>query len=154
MNNPTKPQKLKCTALTAKGEPCKAWAIHDSVPPRCAPHSGITGAPKGNDNAVTHGYYQNRVKPEELNSLYEAAAGADLNQETLLLRVLLHRLSAYLIDPDLPLEKVNSIAPTIVSASRALAYIQNHLPDPNALDWDAILDEVGAQLDWDLSGPN
>ena len=29
----------QCTATTLKGTPCKAWAIPDSDPPRCAAHS-------------------------------------------------------------------------------------------------------------------
>ena len=40
-----------------KGQRCKAWAVRDSKPPRCAAHSGKTGAPAGNKNARTHGGY-------------------------------------------------------------------------------------------------
>jgi len=28
--------------------------------------------------------------------------------------------------------------------------VQKQLPDPNAIDWDAALDRLGAELDWDL----
>jgi hypothetical protein len=50
----------RCTATTAKGQPCKAWAVQGTVPPRCAAHSGAArppGAPAGNRNARTHGAY-------------------------------------------------------------------------------------------------
>ena len=28
--------------------------------------------------------------------------------------------------------------------------IQKHLPDPDAIDWDATLDKLAVELDWDL----
>jgi hypothetical protein len=144
------PPKNKCTAITAKGTPCKAWSIHDSNPPRCAPHSGITGAPKGNSNALTHGFYQRHFKPAELNALFDTAADVSLIQEAVLLRVLLRRLSGYLLDPEIPLNKVTSIGPLIISGARALAYVEKQLPDPNAIDWDATLDRLAEELDWDI----
>jgi hypothetical protein len=52
--------RQKCLATTAKGQPCRAWAVHDSNPPRCAAHGGSKtpiGAPLGNSNAQTHGAY-------------------------------------------------------------------------------------------------
>ena len=49
----------RCTATTHSGRPCRAWAMHHTNPPRCAIHAGraLGGAPPGNRNAVTHGYY-------------------------------------------------------------------------------------------------
>ena len=52
--------KRRCAATTSKGQPCQAWAVRDSDPPRCAPHGGgehPVGAPAGNTNAQTHGFY-------------------------------------------------------------------------------------------------
>ena len=37
-------EPIKCTARTASGKPCKAWAIRGSDPPLCAPHTGLAGA--------------------------------------------------------------------------------------------------------------
>ena len=54
------PTKRRCTQLTKAGKYCRAWALRDSDPPTCAMHSGrVTGqgAPEGNRNAVTHGFY-------------------------------------------------------------------------------------------------
>ena len=144
------PKKIKCTAVTAKGTPCKAWAIHDSNPPRCAPHSGITGAPEGNNNADKHGYYKKQVKPAEINALFDSAADVSLIQEAVLLCVLLRRLAEYLGDRDLPFNEFKSVAPLIISGTRALAYIEKHLPDPDAIDWDATLDQLAKDLDWDI----
>ena len=49
-----------CTHTTARGFPCRAWALRDSDPPTCAMHAGrVTGqgAPDGNRNAIKHGLY-------------------------------------------------------------------------------------------------
>jgi hypothetical protein len=53
-------QGRRCTATCDDGSPCRAWAVRGSEPPRCAPHGGgraPTGAPPGNQNARTHGFY-------------------------------------------------------------------------------------------------
>ena len=142
--------KIKCTAVTAKGKPCKAWAIHDSIPPRCAPHSGITGAPKGNTNAVTHGFYQMGITEEEASGIFVDAEDVTLVQEAVLIRVVLKRLMKYMVDKDTPPEKITAIAPLIFTGSRALAFVEKHLPDPNALDWNAALDQLGEEWGWDL----
>ena len=58
--------KRKCEATTAKGQPCRAWAVQDSSPPRCAAHGGTgkqPGAPAGNKNAKTHGLYAQSDTP-------------------------------------------------------------------------------------------
>jgi hypothetical protein len=50
----------RCTAVRADGEPCRAWAVRGTDPPRCAAHGGTDapiGAPQGNTNALKHGYY-------------------------------------------------------------------------------------------------
>ena len=55
----TEPSR-RCTATTAAGHPCRAYAVHGTDPPRCAPHRGgktPVGAPAGNTNAQPHGFY-------------------------------------------------------------------------------------------------
>lgn len=62
---------MKCTATTTAGNDCQANAIRGSQPPRCAAHrtdgGPKPGAPPGNKNRLTHGYYSQPVK--SLNSL-------------------------------------------------------------------------------------
>lgn len=56
----------KCTATTTAGTPCRAWAVHGTSPPRCAPHGGgraRIGAPENNTNAVTHGVHAATAQP-------------------------------------------------------------------------------------------
>jgi hypothetical protein len=53
-------QSRRCTATCADGRPCRAWAVRGSDPPRCSSHGGgraPVGAPPGNQNACTHGFY-------------------------------------------------------------------------------------------------
>lgn len=62
--------RRKCTATTAADQPCKAWAVHDSDPPRCSAHGGgrgKIGAPPGNDNAQTHGAYATQEPSVDLS---------------------------------------------------------------------------------------
>ena len=144
------PELTKCTSNTTKGQPCKAWAIRGSSPPRCAPHAGRARGKKGNQNAVKHGYYRRHVEPQEIQSLYEEAGSVDIDQEVILLRVALHRLSRFINDPDITLEDIKSIIPLLVTTSRALGYLKKQLPDPNAIDWDTALDELSKEWGWDL----
>ncbi len=142
-------EKTRCTAVTANGTPCKAWAIRGSVPPRCAPHSGVTGAPKGNSNALSHGFYSKHFTAEE-QAYIDEISGDSLIHEANLLRAVLRRLSLFIAEPDLPFQDVKTIVPLIVSTSRALGFIQKQIPDAGPIDWDSVLDEVGEILDWDL----
>jgi len=53
-------RSTRCAAICADGSPCRAWAVRGTQPPRCAPHGGgraPVGAPSGNQNARSHGYY-------------------------------------------------------------------------------------------------
>jgi hypothetical protein len=49
----------RCTAASADGSPCRAWAARGTDPPRCNAHrtDADWGAPEGNTNALKHGYY-------------------------------------------------------------------------------------------------
>jgi hypothetical protein len=51
----------RCSATTKAGQPYRAWAMEGSSV--CAAHAGKTGAPKGNRNRLTHGWYAAPSKP-------------------------------------------------------------------------------------------
>ena len=63
----------RCTATTSKSQPCQAWAVADTDPPRCAAHGGASappGAPAGNQNARTHGAYSRPdIEPKSIDDL-------------------------------------------------------------------------------------
>lgn len=52
----------RCGAKTRSGKPCRAPAV--AVKARCRMHGGAagSGAPKGNKNALKHGYYSAEAK--------------------------------------------------------------------------------------------
>lgn len=64
----------RCTATTASGTQCRAWAVPGSDPPRCGAHRGGThppGAPAGNSNALTHGFYSHSNPPAQITAVIE-----------------------------------------------------------------------------------
>ena len=64
-------QSLRCGAKTRKGSPCEAPAVSGKA--RCRMHGGAagTGAPRGNQNALTHGDYtaEARAMREHISQL-------------------------------------------------------------------------------------
>jgi hypothetical protein len=46
--------------------------------------------------------------------------------------------------------KCTAIAPRIFTGSGALAYLDRHLPDLHAFDWDAALDQLSEEWGWDI----
>ena len=90
---PRNPNKRPCSVPD-----CRAWAIRNSDPPLCAPHTpGKTGAPCGNHNAMIHGFYASALHPDDLEGLDEAAFDTTLDDEALILRVALRRLQRMLL---------------------------------------------------------
>lgn len=49
-----------CSATSKSGEKCRAHCVRGTE--RCAAHSGVVGAPAGNDNRKTHGFYSATTK--------------------------------------------------------------------------------------------
>lgn len=78
-----------CGAKTRSGAPCKRAPMEGKT--RCKLHGGAsTGAPKGNANAVKHGFYSDALTSDE-RVLYERAEVGGLDDEIRLARVKLHR---------------------------------------------------------------
>jgi len=70
----------RCTATRKDGQPCQAWAVADTSPPRCAAHGGgkrPPGAPAGNKNRQTHGFYSRQLTPPPQTIAEVAQALAD-----------------------------------------------------------------------------
>jgi hypothetical protein len=140
-----------CSAKVASGAPCMAFAIRDSDPPLCPAHSGLLGAPRGNTNALKHGYYQRKLSPEEAELQFDEAVNVALKQEAILIRVVLRRLSQYLLNDEVPVDKIASIAPLIFTGTRALAYIQRQvIESEDKIDLDEALDQLSEWYGVDL----
>jgi len=90
---PRNPDKRPCSFRD-----CKAWAMRGSEPPICAPHAaGLLGAPLGNRNALTHGFYATTLAPDDLKELDEDVFEDVLDDEVLILRVALRRLQRMIL---------------------------------------------------------
>ena len=75
----------RCTAITARGKPCKAWALADTDPPRCSAHQEPIAPANGS-------FYAAALKPEELADLLTYADDLTLDDEIACARVVLRRL--------------------------------------------------------------
>lgn len=127
----------RCTSLTAAGDPCKAWAARGTDPPTCAIHAGLTvgaGAPIGNQNRRTHGFYS--TNPAAVN-VDQIIAGL-VNK--------LHRLDQ-LIDQNQTVQDLTSLISLYAQATSRLSRL---LRDRRALSGEAasgVIDAIAAALD-------
>lgn len=117
-------KKQRCTALTAAGRACQAWAVRGSEPPRCSAHGG------GNPGA--------RQQERE----------AALGEEIVVVRRLLWRLVEHLEEhPELGLQEMALIASMLLDTTRTMARL---LRDERALRGETaegIAGAIGQALD-------
>lgn len=94
---PRNPDKTPCQVPG-----CRAWAVRGSDPPLCASHTGDkqVGAPPGNQNRRTHGFYGRYIHRDELADLVNLADDWSLEGEVAIARVALRRLLSFLARPD------------------------------------------------------
>jgi hypothetical protein len=160
----------KCTATTASGRPCQAWAIRGSSPPLCAAHRGaspagasvggsdipaqdekrFTGAPMENGSAEKTGFYA--VDPSAV-SINQAIAGL-VDKMTRLDRITAE-VQANAADT-----KPGDLMPLFRLYTQASSHLSRLLRDRHALSGEAddefaaaigqALDELGAEWGVDL----
>lgn len=137
----------KCTATTKTGRPCNAWAIRGSK--LCSTHSGRNmgaGAPAGNTNRLTHGFYGRQYTQQEAIDLQQLGEGNSLSDEIALLRIANRRAYSYIsLNPDITANDFLPLFEAISTNSRAIARL---LRDQKALASEAAdgLAEVLAEL--------
>jgi len=147
----------RCTATTNRGTDCKAWAVRNSDPPRCAAHGGgqPIGAPTGNDNARTHGFYAHgptSTPARELSSIEDIIADLANKQA---------HLSAY-IDAYIGDMEIEDLKGLLALHAQTASRLGKLLRDKRALSGDAAdgisgalaqaLAELGTELGADLIG--
>lgn len=143
----------KCTATTKSGRPCNAWAIRGEK--LCSTHSGRNmgaGAPAGNVNRLTHGFYGRQYTQQEATDLQQLGEGNNLNDEIALLRVANRRAYSYIaLNPDIPAGEFVPLFEAISSNSRAIARL---LRDQKALAGEVGdgLAEILGELERELQG--
>ena len=130
---PTTP--TKCAATKRDGTPCRAYAMHDSQ--FCAAHAGLTGAPVGNQNRTTHGFYSRRQQP--LETIDDVITDA-LNKQG--------RLSDLLDEADL--DDTQALVKLFALHGQNASRLGRLLRDQRALSGqaaDGLLDAIGKALD-------
>ena len=116
----------RCSHLPAGGQPCQAWAVHGSDPPLCSAHAGRNigaGAPLGNRNRLTHGFYSTAFNLEELEDVQDHDPDSVLKSEIACARVALRRVMSILADPnrDLPAWEYAKLATLAFYGARTVA---------------------------------
>ena len=143
----------RCIGTVMSGEQCSAWAVRGSDPPLCSIHAGLTygrGAPRGNTNALKHGFYSTRFSPAELQTIADAG-NIPLGNELLLVRVALHRLMAYFAREDLTVAEATRLAEALFrGAGRVQKLAQVADSSQGEIDWDSVLDVVSTLTGWDV----
>ena len=145
---------IRCTGTVLSGEPCRAWAVRGSEPPLCAVHAGLNqgaGAPKGNKNALKHGFYRPGLTRRELAWLKKHADQVTIEAELALVRICLLRLAKFQMDEDLPVDKRIEAGRLLIAGARTVAYLEGRIKD-QGLDgeWDVVLDNLSEMLGIEL----
>ncbi len=141
---------VKCQATTKSGRPCGAWAVRGSSPPRCSAHLGRNagaGAPKGNQNRRTHGFYGRYYTADELDALQQFAADDSLDSEIGVVRVALRRALRVLQDEESDPAMVAALMPLIFAGGRTVARLLRDRRLLSGEDADTIMREMADALE-------
>ena len=150
---PRNPDKRRCTHTTARGQPCRAYAVRDSDPPTCATHGRLTvgaGAPQHNQNRRTHGFYSRALAPDEIDDLIFYADDLSLDDEIACARVSLRRILTALNELDNGRNQPQAFARYIALALQATRTIARLLRDNRAISGEAadgLCGAIGQALD-------
>jgi hypothetical protein len=132
-----------CSATNRNGRPCKAYALRDSNPPLCSAHSRRNqgaGAPAGNQNRTTHGFYSRIYTLEEIADLVAHAINDSLDDEIAAARVATRRVLTQLHD-DLDADSYAKLAGLVLDGTNTIARL---LRTRRALSGDAADGIAGA----------
>ena len=143
----------RCSATTATGESCRAWAVRGSDPPLCSIHNGRTkgGAPAGQHHPNhAHGFYSSALDPAELADLVTFSDDMTLADEIAVCRVVLRRLLSTLEDPPGPDQDTVDYAKLAGLSLQAARTVARLLRDQRALSGkaaDGIVAAIAQALD-------
>ncbi len=139
---------MKCTQLTRKNQPCQAHALKGSQPPTCSAHAKRNrgaGAPPGNQNRRTHGFYSTQYTTKELSDLVNATTPTLLD-EIALTRIATRRILEQL-DQQIESTDYAKLAGLLLSGANTIARllrVQRILSGETA---DGIAGAIGQALD-------
>lgn len=140
----------QCTAMTKVGRQCTAFAVHGSEPPLCSVHlhrNDGAGAPAGNQNRRTHGFYGRYYSAEELAALEEYVADGSLDSEIGVVRVCLRRALRVLEDDGADPGLVVAVLPLVFAGGRTVARLLRDRRLLSGEDADTVMREVADALE-------
>lgn len=137
----------KCSAVNQNGQSCQAWAIHGSKPALCSVHAGRNngaGAPRGNKNALKHGYYTRYFLKQEIAE-FEALTERSPAGELILARAMIGRLTAYVSLGGISVEDVTTVMTLIFSGIRTVITVLKYMDGEDDVDWDSELERLAGE---------
>ena len=144
----------KCSGTVLNGEACRAWAVRGSEPPLCAVHIGLNkgvGAPKGNQNALKHGFYRPGLTRREMAWLKKYADQVTIEAELAMVRIGLLRLAMFQKENVLSVEEHAAVVKLLVAGARAVAYLEGRIQDLGMDgEFDEVLDNLAEMLGVEL----
>lgn len=141
---------IRCSAMTKDGRHCGAYAVHGSDPPRCSAHLGRNagaGAPAGNQNSRTHGFYGRYYTVDELGALAAYAADDSLDAEIGVVRVALRRALRVLQDDDADPQLVAALTPLVFAGGRTVARLLRDRRLLSGEDADTVMRDMADALE-------
>lgn len=141
--------KRRCTATTKAGNPCRAWAVHGTNPPRCPAHANLLN--KGPSEGASErdlSFYHRQLSSKEAADLMAHADDGTLTDEIAINRIMLRRLLTVLQNNEaLTMHDLTNIAPLVFRGTRSVARL---LREERALSGEAadgIAGAIGKALD-------
>ncbi len=149
---------IRCEGTVKNGGECSAFAVRGSDPPRCAAHLGRNvgaGAPSGNQNRRTHGFYGRYYSAAEVEDLGKEVEES-LDAEIKVVRVALRRALRVLEDDGADPELVAALVPLVYAGGRTVARLLRDRRLLSGSDMDTVMKEMADALeelgsDWGLA---
>lgn len=142
--------KRTCSATTKAGQPCKAWSLHDADPPLCSSHAGRAkgGAPAGNDNRRTHGFYIQAYTLDELRDLLHLTQEPGILEEIAAARIALRRTLNYLqTNPELTPDDFRALINLVFIGASTVARLARTQHLIGGEDQDNLLQAIAQAMD-------
>lgn len=140
----------RCTATTKSGAACLAFAVRGSDPPLCSVHLGRNvgaGAPNGNQNRRTHGFYGRYYSAEEVGDLEQGEIDQSIDGEIKVVRVALRRALRVLDDDAADPALVAALVPLVFAGGRTVARLLRDRKLLSGEDGETVMRELSDALE-------
>lgn len=141
---------VRCTASTKSGVACSAFAVRGSDPPLCSAHLGRNagaGAPDGNQNRRSHGFYGRYYSADELADLEQGDIDQSIDGEIKVVRVALRRALRVLEDDEADPGLVAALVPLVFAGGRTVARLLRDRKLLSGEDGETVMRELSDALE-------